>query len=47
MEIAQEGENGEDWMDQLSDEELEKELNRMESYYRKLGVIDSSSLKRA
>ncbi|MDA8150421.1 MAG: hypothetical protein M0041_04705 [Nitrospiraceae bacterium] len=40
MEIAQERENGEDWIDELSDEELEKELNKMESYYRSLGVID-------
>ena len=40
MEIAEEGENGEDWIDQRSDEELEKELNKMESYYRNLGVID-------
>ena len=40
MEIAQELENGADWIDQLSDEELEKELNNMESYYRNLGVID-------
>ncbi|MCL5259690.1 MAG: hypothetical protein M1532_03525 [Nitrospirae bacterium] len=47
MKIAEEVENGEDWMDRLSDEELEKELNKMESYYRKLGVIDSSSPKRA
>ena len=40
MEIAQELENREDWIDQLSDEALEKELNNMESYYRNLGVID-------
>ena len=40
MEIAQEAENGEDWIDRLSDEELESELNKMESYYRNLGVID-------
>ena len=40
MEIAQEVENGEDWIDQLSEDELEKELNQMESYYRSLGVID-------
>ena len=40
MEIAEEGENKEDWIDQHSDEELEKELNKMESYYRSLGVID-------
>ena len=40
MEIAQELENRENWIDQLSDEELEKELNNMESYYRSLGVID-------
>ena len=40
MEIAQELENREDWTDHLSDEELEKELNNMESYYRSLGVID-------
>ena len=40
MEIAQELENREDWIDHLSDEELEKELNNMESYYRSLGVID-------
>ncbi len=40
MEIAQELENGEDWIDQLSGEELEKELNQMETYYQSLGVID-------
>ena len=40
MEIAEDCENREDWIDQLSDEELEKELNQMESYYRNLGVID-------
>jgi hypothetical protein len=40
MEIAQEAKNGEDWIDRLSDEELESELNKMESYYRNLGVID-------
>ena len=40
MEIAQEVENGENRIDQLSEEELEKELNNMESYYRSLGVID-------
>ncbi|EIJ75488.1 MAG: hypothetical protein C75L2_00550043 [Leptospirillum sp. Group II 'C75'] len=40
MEIAQEAENGEDWIDRLSDEELESELDKMESYYRTLGVID-------
>ena len=40
MEIAQECENREDWIDWLSDEELERELDKMESYYRNLGVID-------
>ena len=40
MEIAQDCENWEDWIDRLSDEELERELDRMESYYRNLGVID-------
>ena len=40
MEIAQECENREDWIDRLSNEELERELDRMESYYRNLGVID-------
>ncbi len=40
MEIAEDCENREDWIDELSDEELEKELNQMESYYRNLGVID-------
>ena len=40
MEIAEEGENWEDWVDRLSDEELERELDKMESYYRNLGVID-------
>ena len=40
MEIAQEAENGEDGIDRLSDEELESELDKMESYYRNLGVID-------
>ena len=40
MVIAQEEENRKDWTDQLSDEELNCELNKMESYYRALGVID-------
>ena len=40
MEIAQECENREDGIDWLSDEELESELDKMESYYRNLGVID-------
>ena len=40
MEIAQEAENWEDGIDRLSDEELERELDKMESYYRNLGVID-------
>ncbi len=40
MEIAQDCENWEDWIDWLSDEELERELDKMESYYRNLGVID-------
>ena len=40
MEIAEDFENREDWIDELSDEELEKDLNNMESYYRNLGVID-------
>ena len=40
MEIAQDCENWEDWIDWLSDEELERELDKMESYYRTLGVID-------
>lgn len=40
MEIAQEEENWEDWTDRLSDEELASELDKMESYYRNLGVID-------
>ena len=40
MKIAKEDKKKEDWFDQLSNEELEKELNQMESYYRSLGVID-------
>ena len=40
MELAQEVENEGDWIDRLSDEELESELDKMESYYRTLGVID-------
>ena len=40
MEIAQECANREDGIDWLSDEELENELDKMESYYRNLGVID-------
>jgi hypothetical protein len=40
MEIAQDEENWEDWTGQLSDEELNCELTKMESYYRDLGVID-------
>ena len=39
MEIAQEEENWENWIDRLSDEELASELNKMELYYRNLGVI--------
>ena len=40
MEIAQKVENEGEWIDRLSDEELERELDKMESYYRDLGVID-------
>ena len=40
MEIAEEAENWEDWIDRLSDKELASELDKMESYYRNLGVID-------
>ena len=40
MEIAQECENREDGIDRLSGEELESELDKMESCYRNLGGID-------